>query len=141
MVTYTFETYPHANLLVLHFLQNYPEFVPIFIDKAPSIAADIRSFVGNPNCSCRYKIEKFAVENVSLCKEVVKNFIDANKIDFNLNAFNNGYFKLKNLSGRVIETTVEKWPALAEKLAREGASYKSFSVLMKPDGSLMVFFL
>jgi hypothetical protein len=45
---------------------------------APDVYADIESFYGNKNCSCRGKVEKYIMSNKEKSAELLNNFIAEN---------------------------------------------------------------
>jgi hypothetical protein len=141
MQEFSFDNYPYPHLLVSHFLHAYPAFSSYFLTFNPDITADVISFVNNPNCSCRSKVEKYAITNAALCIKTVRDFVSNNNIQFNIHEFTKAYFEKRKLSGKIVETTVENWPKLSEKIISEGLNFKGFSVVQGQNNNLTVYFL
>lgn len=129
------------KLTVDRFLKQQRSFKDIFLKKFPELVADVNSLLTVPNCSCKDKVEVFIHKNRQAVGELVFNFIKENNLDINLNSFINEFNKSTYLSGTIIETTIDRWKSLSNKLREDGSIFRGFSVVLKEDNKILVFFL
>jgi hypothetical protein len=142
------------------FLKNDTFFTSIK-DKFPEILADLTSSRNNPNCSCKNRVKahlqtKLTNEadyfnnliNVDEVKklteekaeEIKTSQVPTNPMENHMQMMQQNMFR--NSGGRVFEIgkTEEDWKNLAKKLTEEKISFRSFSIVEKPD-KLVVYFI
>lgn len=106
----------------------------------PEIYADIESLVLNgPSCSCNRKIKRYVEQNNKKIADLLWNFFAKNKISIAeyLQQIELIHTPV-NLSGKILKTTIKKWPEFAEEISRY--VFRSFSI-SKEGEDLFVYFL
>ena len=106
----------------------------------PEIYADIESFVSNPNCTCKNKIEVYAIKNKQKISIFVNNFLNDNNINLDLEAINQKHTS-KQYAGVVEKVKISEWDKFKDKLMKEKAIYRSFATIKFDEEHIYVFFL
>jgi hypothetical protein len=106
----------------------------------PEIYADIESFISNPNCTCKNKIEVYVIKNKEKISIFVNNFLNDNNINLDLEAINRKHTS-KQYAGVVEKVKISEWDKFKDKLMKEKAIYKSFGTIKFDEEHIYVFFL
>lgn len=131
--------HPMLSKVVLELLFN-KQFKIEFQAVSTEIYADIESFVVNPNCTCRNKIEAYCIKNKDRVSSFLNSFIVNNNININLEAIQNKYTS-KQYAGVVEKVKISEWAEFKDKLIKEKAIYRSFATIKFDDEHIYVFFL
>lgn len=135
----------------------------------PDLFADIESFYGNPNCSCRGKIEKYILSNKEKSVEFLNGFVAENGGDnhnlFKLEDINRKYNLAPNpapnpapqeiveqisskgekndddYSGRTELVKISEWENYIIGLREKQAKFFQFSTIKVDEETVRVFFL
>lgn len=78
-----------AYSVILHLILGYKQFGDDFSNKYPSLLADVVSYSGNPNCSCRSKIIKHIQDNFIDVTQWVDQWIESTPNNDQLDAVYN----------------------------------------------------
>jgi hypothetical protein len=156
----TFQELLNSPIFFNTFLKNNTFFTSIK-DKFPEILADLTSSRDNPNCSCKNRVKAYLQGKVTTEEDYFNSLINNEEIkklteekaeeiktpQIPTNPTENHFQMMqqnmfKNSGGRVFEIgkTEEDWKNLAKKLSEERISFKSFSIVDKPD-KLVVYFI
>jgi hypothetical protein len=130
---------PILSKIVLELLFN-KKFKNEFQAFAPEIYADIESFTSNPNCTCKNKIEIYAIKNKEKTSTFLNNFINDNNINLDLDAITQKYTS-KQYAGIVEKVKISEWDKFKDKLVKEKAIYRSFATIKFDEEYIYVFFL
>lgn len=131
--------HPMLSKVVLELLFN-KQFKIEFQAVSTEIYADIESFVVNPNCTCRNKIEAYCIKNKDKVAPFLNSFIVNNNININLEAIQNKYTS-KQYAGVVEKVKISEWAEFKDKLIKEKAIYRSFATIKFDEEHIYVFFL
>ena len=130
---------------------------------APSIYADIESFYGNSNCSCRGKIEKYVSSNKQESVDFLNNFIAENGGEnhtlFDINVIDNHYVSQSSVSKPTADSSsvddknpddysgttelvkISEWKNYIVGLREKQVKFFQFSTVKVDDETVRVFFL
>jgi len=133
------KTYQYFSKVFLELI-NIQQFKTEFQALAPEIYADIESFSHNQNCSCKFKIENYVNMYRDKCSTFLNDFISNHNIDVDLNKIETKY-KIVNMSGAIERVKKVDWQNFRDRLIRERAMYKAFSVVQIDDNTIDVYFL
>jgi hypothetical protein len=110
---------------------------------APTIAVQIETLSGNPNCTCKKDVAQFVGLKIADTAQFLFDYINTK----NLQSFIAGLIsvtipQVKNIAGKVAKTTIAEWPEFAEKINNPTSyiTYRNFSVV-KEGNDVYVFFL
>lgn len=113
-----------------------------FLETFPESAADIATLASNPNCSCRFKVEKIIKDNTDKVFNLIKDLYNENLSLQNTidSIISNSSFQ--TASGKVftIKKNSESWYNFYLKLVEEKFMFGNFSVVDRGD-ELDVYFL
>jgi len=132
-------TDPMLSKIVLELLFN-KQFKIKFQAVSTEIYADIESFVINPNCTCRNKIEAYCIKNKDKVTVFLNDFINNNNINIDLETIKSKYTS-KQYAGVVEKVKISEWAEFKDKLIKEKAIYRSFATIKFDDEYIYVFFL
>jgi hypothetical protein len=106
------------------------------------VYADIETFKNNPNCSCKFKIKQFILENKSLVYSFLVNYFNNNpSLQDTVNNTLQRHSVLE-VAGQTftIDDTEEAFSAFYQKILSEKFIFQTFS-LLKDNNKLRIFFL
>ena len=106
----------------------------------PEILADLVSYRGNPNCSCRGRVFKFFTEALQKDSTVLNKYIKNQEELAEVIKSGNEQRQSNNYNGKVfiIDKTQTAWSEFSKTLA--GKSFRGFSVVERDD-VVAVYFL
>jgi hypothetical protein len=139
---------PH---LFLETIRNNDKYRQQLIEVAPTIKEDILSFLTNPKCGCRGRIQKYVIENITkepidklleeMQKEVPRIFLEVN--DKSNTSTTQGVnatvsiqaFHTKSMKGHVVEipATPAEYQELLKVGEKENWEYKGASVMERKN--------
>lgn len=142
MIREKIANFKYKEEIFLKLIENESSFVDAFIEIAPEIEADIKSFSLNSNCSCKEHIKNFILkgENQQKLFNFLCDFLSSNEeiqVDFDRILLEK---EPPYIGGRIAKTSIKDWGEFSEKLIDTNSRYKSFSILKDGD-DILVFFL
>jgi hypothetical protein len=127
---------------VISFLFFIEKFRVEFVQKFPETSKNIESFIGNPQCSCRYSLIEYIKNNDFSIIKFTKEFYDINK---ELREEMHTYVKQSNFvdaSGtiEIVDDTPEAWKQFYRKISDNNYRFRNFQIF-KEDGKIKVYFI
>ena len=127
---------------VISFLFFIEKFRVEFIEKFTETKSNIESFIGNPQCSCRYSLMEYIKNNDLHIIKFVKEFYDNNNA---LREEMHTYVKQSNfveVSGtiEIVDDTPEAWKQFYRKMSDNNYRFRNFQIF-KEDGKIKVYFI